>query len=60
MAYILWSSDFALYLEDNLMYEHHFFGLRISFMRHWPNNNSMSLRPIFHGLVILCYIVKTI
>ena len=25
MTYILWSSDFALYLEDNLMYEHQFF-----------------------------------
>ena len=23
----LWSSDFALYLEDNLMYEHHYLGL---------------------------------
>ena len=25
MTYILWSSDFALYLEDYLMYVHHTF-----------------------------------
>ena len=24
LTYILWSSDFALYLEDYLMYEHHY------------------------------------
>ena len=24
MTYIPWSSDFALYLEDNLMYEHYY------------------------------------
>ena len=27
MTHISWSSDFALYLEDNLMYEHHTLGL---------------------------------
>ena len=27
MTYILWSSDFALYLEDYLMYVHHTLGL---------------------------------
>ena len=27
MIYISWSSDFALYLEDYLMYEHHTLGL---------------------------------
>ena len=26
MTYISWSSDFALYLEDYLMYVHHTFG----------------------------------
>ena len=29
-VYILWPSDFALYLEDYLMYEHHTLGLRVS------------------------------
>ena len=31
---ILWSSDFALYLEDCLMYEHHTSGLWVSMTRH--------------------------
>ena len=26
MTYIPWSSDFALYLEDFLMYEHYYLG----------------------------------
>ena len=30
MTYILWPSDFALHLEDYLMYEHHPLGLRVS------------------------------
>ena len=30
MTYILWSSDFALNLEDYLMYEHHTKGLNVS------------------------------
>ena len=28
--YIPWSSDFALYLEDYLMYEHYYLGLWVS------------------------------
>ena len=27
MSYISWSSDFALHLEDYLIYEHHTFGI---------------------------------
>ena len=30
MTHISWSSDFALYLEDYLMYEHHTLGLWVS------------------------------
>ena len=30
MTYISWSSDFALYLEDYLLHECHFFGLFVS------------------------------
>ena len=30
MIYISWSDDFALYLEDYLMYEHHTLGLCVS------------------------------
>ena len=28
--YIPWSSDLTLYLEDYLMYEHYYLGLRVS------------------------------
>ena len=32
MTYILWSSDFSFYLEDYLMYEHHYiFGIIIQY-----------------------------
>ena len=34
VTYISWSSDFALYLEDCLMYEHHTSGLWVSMTRH--------------------------
>ena len=27
VTHISWSSDFALYLEDYLMFEHHYLGL---------------------------------
>ena len=33
MTYISWSSDFALYLEDYLIYEHHILGLKVSMTR---------------------------
>ena len=49
MTYISRSSDFALYLEDYLMYVHHTFGVWIgmtSNVGHWP---------IFHGPVIVPY-----
>ena len=58
--FISWSSDFALYLEDYLMYEHHTFGLWVSMSDVWPQNKCRSQWPIFHGSVILPYILKTI
>ena len=33
LTYILWSSDFALYLEAFLIYEHHILGLWVSMTR---------------------------
>ena len=33
VTYISWSSDFALYLEDYLTYEHHTLGLWVSMTR---------------------------
>ena len=34
LTYISWSSDFELYLEDCLMYEHHTLGLWVSMTQH--------------------------
>ena len=59
MTYISCSSDFALYLEEYLIYEHH--TLRLSVWPEvWPENKCRSLWPIFHGPLILPYILTTI
>ena len=61
MTYISWSRDFALYLENCLMYEHHSLGLWASMTQHLTiKNKCKSLWPIFHDPVILPYILKTI
>ena len=57
MTYISWFSDFALYLEDSLMYEPHTLGLWIE---PWPQNKYRSLKPIFHGPVIWRYMTVTV
>ena len=49
--------DFALYLEDYLMFEHHTLGLWAGI---WPKNKHRSLWPIFDGSVVLPYILATI
>ena len=59
MTYIPWSSDFALCLKDYLMYEHYYLGLWVS-MTQSLTSKYRSLWPIFHGPVILHYILKTI
>ena len=60
MTYISWSSDFALYLEDYLMYEHHTLDYESVWHDIWPQNKCRSLWPVFHGPVILPYILRTI
>ena len=60
VTYIPRSSDFALYLEDYLMYEHYYLGLWVSMTQSLTSNKYRSLWPIFHGPVILPYILKTI
>ena len=42
------------------MYEHHTLGLWVSMTDVWPQNKCRSLWPIFHGPVILPYILKTV
>ena len=46
-------------LSWRLMYEHHYLGLWVSMTRSLTSKYR-SLWPIFHGPVILCYILKTI
>ena len=54
------SSDFALYLEDFLIYEHHTSDYESVWHNIWPQNKCRSLWPIFHGPAILPYILKTV
>ena len=52
------SSDFALYLEDYLMYEHNTWDYGSVWPDIWPQNKWWW--TIFHGPVILSYTFKTI
>ena len=58
VTYIPWSSDFALYLEDYLMYEYYYLGLWVNMTQIYLKYRS--LWPIFYGPVILRYILKTV
>ena len=58
--HISWATDFALDLEDYLMYKHHTLGLWVSMTWHIPLNKCRSLWPKFHGSMILPYILKTV
>ena len=59
LSYISWFSDFPSYL-DYLICKHNTFGYESVWLDAWPQNKSGSLWPIFHGSVILTYILKTI
>ena len=60
VASILWFSDFALYLEGYLMFKHDTLERWVSMTWCLTSNKSGSLWPIFHGSVILPYILKAI
>ena len=72
MTYFSWSSDFvsylgsslssgfALYLEAYLTFKHHTYWLWVSMTGVWPQNKCRSQLPIFHGLVIFLYNLKSI
>ena len=53
LTYISWSTDFALYFEDYLIYEHHTLGLWVSMTRCSTLKKCRSLWPMFYGPVIL-------
>ena len=60
MTYISWFSDFALYLEYFLLVKCHTWDITSMWPNEWPLTISRSLWPIFHGSVILPYILNTI
>ena len=60
MTYISWFSDFALYLEYYLLDKCHTWDISSMWPNEWPLTISRSLWPIFHGSVILPYILNTI
>ena len=60
VAYISWSGDFALYLEDYMMDEHQTLDSESVRCNFWPQNNGRLQWPSFHIPVILPCILKTI
>ena len=60
VTYISWFSDFALYLEYYLLDKCHTWDISSMWPNEWPLTISRSLWPIFHGSVILPYILNTI
>ena len=60
VTYISWFSDFALYLEYYLLDKCHTWDITSMWPNEWPLTISRSLWPIFHGSVILPYILNTI
>ena len=60
VTYISWFSDFALYLEYYLLDKCHTWDITSMRPNEWPLTISRSLWPIFHGSVILPYILNTI
>ena len=60
MTYILWSSDFASYLQDYLMDEHHSWNNGSVWHIDWPYQVCVGQWPIFYGPAILLHILKII
>ena len=60
MTYISWFSDFALYLEYYLLDKCHTWDISSLWPNYWRQNISLLVWPIFHGSVILPYILNTI
>ena len=60
VTYISWFSDFALYLEYYLLDKCHTWDISSLWPDYWRQNISLLVWPIFHGSVILPYILNTI
>ena len=57
MTYSLWSSDFASYLEDYLIEKHCTWDKGSLWHKDWPCKIYVDQWPIFHGPLILPYII---
>ena len=57
VTYISWSSDFAYYLQDYLMDEHHNWYNGSVWRIHWPYQVYVGQWPIFYGPAILLHIL---
>ena len=60
VTYISWFSDFALYLEYYLLDKCHTWDISSTWPDYWRQNISLLVWPIFHGSVILPYVLNTI
>ena len=60
VIYISWSIDFGLYLEDYLMYEQILWDHESVWPNVGPQKKCRSQWPIYHGPLILPYILKTV
>ena len=60
MTYISWFSDFALYLEYYLLDKCHTWDISSLWPDYWRQTISLLVWPVFHGSVILPYILNTI
>ena len=60
VTYISWSSDYVFYLEDCLMYECYTESIGSVWCIRWPETTYVGQWPIFHGKLILPYILKSI
>ena len=58
VAYMSWSRDFAIYLEDYLMDKCHNWNIRSMWCKDLPHKMYVGQWPTFHGPVILSYILK--
>ena len=58
VTYISWFSDFALYLEYYLLDKCHTWDISSLWPDYWRQNISLLVWPIFHGSVILPYILN--
>ena len=56
MTFISWSSDFALYIEDYLLHEHHSLGLWVSMTQHLTSKTNVGNCDLYFMVQWFCLI----